>query len=427
MISINLVQIKWTIILATILTASMAFKASGVVIEVPSSEFPIDDVIKSLEKRYKNDRKSVWILLDLGRLYTVKYVSDKSKITIESEMIDHGRVCWRQVEISCSHSIRMEMIRGAGKKSPVSKIVADKHLNMAKFYFQKAIEIAPNEHLAKLGYGWLLRESGQKTAAVKVFRSIIQEIWTNETVPITNEWYLAAGKFKKIKTEEQRRKELPPIMTSKEIFDETLEYFIPMLDTKKDAAEIKRLTDHRNMIQTLSDWDDSIRVKEISPIVIPLSDGLTAADIEDHKASVVFDLDGLNRKHHWTWIKKNAAWLVYRSTGSVAITSGRQLFGLVTFGLFWPNGYEALNSLDQDQDSQLTDDELSHLGLWHDVNGNGLFEANEFQWVRDAGITALACHYEFDTTHADQIPYSPSGVTWKNGRSWNTYDISLRR
>ena len=59
--------------------------------------------------------------------------------------------------------------------------------------------------------------------------------------------------------------------------------------------------------------------RPITPIAVPLRDGLTAADIEARSARVVFDADGSGLRKQWTWINRDAAWLVHdpNHTGKV--------------------------------------------------------------------------------------------------------------
>jgi hypothetical protein len=83
---------------------------------------------------------------------------------------------------------------------------------------------------------------------------------------------------------------------------------------------------------------DVRNMRPITPIAIPLAEGLTALDILDPDASVPFDLDGSALPQRWTWIRPTAAWLVFDQHSTGSITSGLQLFGSVTFWLFWQNG-----------------------------------------------------------------------------------------
>src|SRR5262249_19661951 len=152
-------------------------------------------------------------------------------------------------------------------------------------------------------------------------------------------------------------------------------YLIPLLDKEKDEKEIDTLKSRIAQLNKLP--------RPVTPIAIPLKDGLTARDLEDRNASVPFDADGTGLGKRWTWITKDAGWLVHlpaQRAGSVndrKITSGLQLFGNVSFWCFWENGYEALRSLDDNGDGMLTDKELDGLAIWHDANGDGICQPGE--------------------------------------------------
>ena len=117
--------------------------------------------------------------------------------------------------------------------------------------------------------------------------------------------------------------------------------------------------------------------RPITPIVVSLRNGAAARDLENHSARVAFDADGTGLQKHWTWITRDAGWLVYDPHNTGKITSGLQLFGGVTFWMFWENGYQALAALDDDGDGMLTGRELKGLAIWQDLNGNGVCERGD--------------------------------------------------
>ena len=118
-------------------------------------------------------------------------------------------------------------------------------------------------------------------------------------------------------------------------------------------------------------------------------------------------------------ITPKAAWLVYDSDDSRVVTSGLQLFGNVTFWAFWNNGYEALAALDNNGDGELRGDELAHLALWQDANGNGVSDPGEIKPLAAWNIIGLSCRSQ---THSTGIPFHPSGVMLKDGSTRPSYD-----
>jgi hypothetical protein len=165
----------------------------------------------------------------------------------------------------------------------------------------------------------------------------------------------------------------------------------------------------------------------VTPIAIPLSDGLNAADLEARAARVAFDADGSGIAKPWTWITPNAAWLVHDPQGSGQVASALDLFGGVTFWLFWDTGYDALAALDDNRDGALTAAELDGLALWHDANGNGISDPGEVRPLAAHGITALSTQHQRDPAHPDHIAWSPHGVTFGDGRTRPSFDLVLHR
>jgi len=195
-------------------------------------------------------------------------------------------------------------------------------------------------------------------------------------------------------------------------------YLIPLLDAKTDADEIEGLKTRVAVLGKLP--------RPVTPIAIPLKDGLSARDLEDRTASVAFDADGSALGKRWTWITPDAAWLVHDPKHTGKITSGLQLFGNVTFWCFWENGYEALRSLDDNGDGIISGAELAGLALWHDANGNGICDEGEVRPLSAHGIVSLSCQWQTDTAHPDRIAYSVRGATFQNGTTRPTFDLILQ-
>jgi hypothetical protein len=203
------------------------------------------------------------------------------------------------------------------------------------------------------------------------------------------------------------------------VVTETAGYLIPLLDAEKDREEIATLKKRLAYLNSLS--------RPIAPIAVPLRDGLSARDIEDRQAAVAFDADGSGLKRSWTWVTRDAGWLVYDPRGRGEVTSGLQLFGNVTFLLFWDNGYRALESLDDNRDGVLTGAELKGLAIWHDRGRSGVCEPGEVKPLADYGIVAVSCRFEEDRNHPRGIAFSPRGVTFRDGRTRPTFDLILDR
>ncbi|MDB4516274.1 polysaccharide biosynthesis/export family protein [Crocinitomicaceae bacterium] len=262
---------------------------------------------------------------------------------------------------------------------------AQKHLAAAIKHYREALKLNTNHLPARLGLGWCLEQAGDKTTAVESYRKALALAWKKEG----NEDYLLYDSF----------------------VQETTHYLLPLLDPEKDAQEIEKIKGYAEAMRKKS--------RAITPLVVPLEDDAMLAELVDYDASVRFDLDASGFQRRWGWITPEATWLVWDPHGSGKVTSGLQMFGSVTFWIFWKNGYEALSALDDNGDGCLSGHELRGLALWHDRNSNGLSDPGEVQSVESCGVQSLSCHY---CRHPTGIVFSPRGVVFQGGRSRPTYD-----
>lgn len=138
---------------------------------------------------------------------------------------------------------------------------------------------------------------------------------------------------------------------------------------------------------------------------------------------VSFDLDGTGRKQRWPWVKPDTAILVWDPDRTGRITSGRQLFGSVTWWLFFPDGYRALDALDDNRDGELAGAELAGLAIWMDANSNGVSDPGEVTAIEDTPIAGI----ETAAITTDGVsPANPIGLRLKHGRRLPTYDWVVR-
>jgi hypothetical protein len=139
----------------------------------------------------------------------------------------------------------------------------------------------------------------------------------------------------------------------------------------------------------------------------------------DPTAEVRFDLDGTGRLQHYSWLQPETALLVWDPERTGRITSGRQLFGNVTWWMFWQNGYQALAALDDNHDGWISGPELSGLSLWFDRNQNGFSDPGEVIPIEEAGVEALAV--EADAKDG-MVLTSTRGVRMKDGTVLPSWD-----
>ena len=268
------------------------------------------------------------------------------------------------------------------------RAAARKQLDAAIAQYRKAVKMAPKDAATLLGLAWVLDQAGKDDEARKLYRQTIELSWKME------------GKM-----------QLGPL-GGHFISIEAGEYLMAHLDAKKDANEISEIKARKAKLKRLP--------RPVTPIAVPLENELTEKDIHNRNASVVFDADGTGLPTRWTWLNDNAGWLVYDHSGRGRIESATQLFGNVTFMMFWRNGYEALATLDDDGDGVVAGRELRNLALWRDANGNGVSESGEVASLSNYGIRTL--HFAA-TTNEQGVLFCPNGVVFADGSTRPTFDV----
>ena len=166
---------------------------------------------------------------------------------------------------------------------------------------------------------------------------------------------------------------------------------------------------------------DGKRRGPITPIIFSLEPGRGPQDLLADGARVRFDLDGDGRARTWPWVKPTTGILVWDPSGGGRITSGRQLFGSVTFWMFFNDGFHALNVLDDDRDGRLSGLELRGLAVWFDRNTNGRSERGEVVAVARLGIRAIETKATHTATSAGW-PAHHAGVKMRDGTTRPLYD-----
>lgn len=346
---------------------------------------PVERIIRNLEALAEADPKNVETRFNLARAHAMAYA-----LRTES-----ARVCKGREDGGVWFPRGAPIVPFRVKRTNDSSLLeaAKEHLAKAVERYEEAVNLAPDNLAPALGYAWCVEQSGQKRKAIEEYRKVIKAAWEEEKDA------KSAGLF------------------GDSVTAEAAGYLIRLLDKDDDIIEIKTLKARRRKMGRLA--------RPITPIVIPLRDNVRARDLEDLSANVAFDADGTALRKRWTWISKDAGWLVYDPHHTGKAGSALQLFGGRTFGMFWENGYHALASLDDDRDGILAGKELEGLAIWQDLNRNGISDRGEVKPLAEWGIVAISCRYLTDMKHPDGISYSPQGVCFRDGSHRPSYDIIL--
>jgi hypothetical protein len=157
----------------------------------------------------------------------------------------------------------------------------------------------------------------------------------------------------------------------------------------------------------------------ITPVIFSPDGAGSVRDLLAGGVTAGFDLDGDGAVERWPWVRPDTVFLAWDPAGTGKIASGRQLFGSVTWWMFWNDGYHALDALDDDRDGWLSGSELRGISGWQDRDSNGRSDPGEVVPVTALGVEAVRAR----ATHLDgACPASAGGLRLRDGRLVNTFD-----
>ena len=351
---------------------------------------PIARLIANLEKEAEKKPKDARFRLNLARVHAMAYAWKADTTQVNRRSRSPFESAWFGFD---PKHVPFEPVTKTKDKEKLR--VAKDHLAKAISSYEEAVKLDPKNLTAQLGLAWCIDQSGDKERAIESYRKVAKAGWEQES---KQEFGWGEGRF---------------------ISVEAGEYLKRLLDPQKfrDRQEIKLLDARAQYLMQLP--------RGVTPIIVPLIDDVPLDKLIDSEAKVAFDADGSGLDRHWSWIMPKAGWLVYDQHGTGKITSALQMFGNVTFMLFWDSGYQALVSLDDDGDGELAGAELQHLAIWRDVNNNGQSEPGEVKALAEWGIVAVNCNGRMRRDGEDVAAYAPRGVRFANGHYRPTYDIML--
>lgn len=373
---------KIRLTLATLVIALWAHVTPSAIFVRPDIEdVPTDRIIANLEQQIADNPSDAALHARLARLHSLAYAQQIKQFPVDRRTGEP----WFGPGVATPPPARPAPFEGSAE--------ARQHLAQALTHYRESLALAPNDLVVRLGYAWTLDSSGDFAAAISEYRAVIERAWVKE----------------------REKKAMMP--GEKSLAVEAGGYLEHLLDRDNDKAELDAIRQRREQIGRLP--------RAITPIAIPLRQNVAIGDLVDSTASVAFDADGSALPRRWTWISRDAAWLVFDPRRTGRITSALQLFGSVTFWTFWPHGYEALRALDDDRSGELRGRELAGLALWHDANGNGISDAGEVRPIEEYGIVAISVHADL-TCGPDVLAISADGVQFRDGTRRPTYDVILR-
>lgn len=371
-------------------------------------EVPVERLIKNVGAYVKEHPREAQGYYTLGRVHYLA-LSMKSKTVRAFEARDAGGL-----------SSVPEFFQQPGKEAP-SEDELKAHLAAAVENFQKALEIEPNNALFHLGMGSVMdaavngglelgaapapkgekaengKDAWREAAAAELLRAYDLSI----DLDSSHKYLPLHGLEAMISYEAGRR------------------YVALVKEGGAKGAGPEKLAAVEKGLERLR----KLQRNAITPIVFAPHGAAQLADLLDEKRTVTFDLDGAGRGQAWPWVKGDTAILVWDPKATGRIDSGRQLFGSVTWWIFWRDGYAALDALDDDRDGRLTGPELKGLAIWIDRNGNGVSDPGEVTSLESLGVESIAARW---TEHEGASPMNRLGIRMKDGREMATWDWVAR-
>ncbi|WP_298644450.1 hypothetical protein [uncultured Cardiobacterium sp.] len=142
---------------------------------------------------------------------------------------------------------------------------------------------------------------------------------------------------------------------------------------------------------------------QYDPLTLGLNgNGLETLAANDHDGAM-FDHERLGIRTATGWVHGNDGILVYDRNGDGKINNGGELFGdntLLKDGSTAAHGFAALAELDENGDGKVdaADSAFDKLGVWRDLNHNGISEEGEISSLADVRMQSLNLAYK----NADQ-------------------------
>ncbi len=409
-------RVVW-FLLGTALFAGQVQRASGMYMIQQLVDIPIGRLLTNFTARLATNPTNYELTYDLARLHSMAYaLTERENVSVEPKA---GRPQFAPpgTDTGVPRSSKPD-------QTPVEKAFGRRHLTNAILLYDRAIVLLKRSTNSnpqrewlilplELGRAWCIDRAGDHAGAIAAYRRVLKLAWQKEVIGDFSFADWVRGAWDAVRAGKSPLKVGPPQRSLGDVVysHETIVYLRRLLDPVRDAKELAELKEKEKTLAGMGRW--------VTPIVVPVAGKTELPDLVSSKTRVRFDLDGSGRQRHWGWPTRDAAWLVWDPKGEGQITSGLQLFGQVTFWIFWPNGYAALSSLDNDDDGALTGSELDGLALWLDANQDGVSNAGEVRPLREWNITRLGCRAE---RNSDGGWWCPAGVRFGDSDSQPTYD-----
>ena len=383
---------------------------------------PAARLIQNLNKYLKVHPTDADIRYSLGRVYYAAFSSDTDKIPSYSYDVpidDPKRIKDLSVNIPREPGSYIETKPGAKITSIKQKI---QYIGLALDNLTVAVKEKPKDAQSHLtlgcayedGLALLSKPDVSKIAISSKSKFGIQTVSSPaELTKLASIWRARAAR-EYLRAFDLANTSKPEGGIGPSLVEEAGNYYIHIGDI--DSAAVNRIT----VLRVKASVARSERIpRAVSPVIFSPHSGATLSRATQPTNTVAFDLDGTGRPQQYSWLRPDTGILVWDPEHTGRITSGRQLFGSVTWWIFWQDGYQALAALDDNADGRLSGLELREIGVWFDRNSDGISEPGEVVPAIGYGIAAISCR---STGTESGMLASRTGIRMASGATFQSWD-----
>ena len=225
------------VIVVSALAAVVAVRLSALYAIPQTREVPVARLVANLERDLKADPRNIELQINLARLHGMAYALKTEVVAAAPRAGDREEPFY---------GLHPDLIPYKPERAatPAAEAAAREHLKKSISHYEAALALDSRNLLARLGYGWVLDQAGEKTRAIGEYRQVIKEAWV---------------------TEETAYRALPE---TRFFTAEAADYLIRLLDPARDASEISDLQVKKKAL-------DDRPARAITPIAIPLADDIS--------------------------------------------------------------------------------------------------------------------------------------------------------
>lgn len=379
-------------------------QAPAKAIFIPGEQVPVERLISNVGKRYEKMPKDAATVYTLGRLHSLAFsrMDAKASVLRPRPGQENGLPVFSGGD---SFPYMTDQDLTPRKKSAVA------HLQSSLSLYRKAVALVPTNGVYWFGYAWMLDQGRPFATEVNApFRTKPSKTsgmqWRAEALKAYRKAFAltSAADLKR-----QMYLQGSGIIVSKEAAVAVLESFKGRNLSKSESAEKVKLEAHLKKIAAIP--------MAVTPLIFPLGNRRELSQLADRSRTSRFDLMADRSHRTWEWVSPDTGILVWDPAGNGKITTGKQLFGSVTWWIFWKNGFEPLAALDDDRNGFLEGRELRGIAVWQDKNSNGKSDAGEVISVQTLGVVRLAVR-----ASAASALFNDQGVVMQDGSTRPLYD-----